>query len=154
LLLGDIVSPAGAFHFSGDIDQVKYFDHALGDSDVLDTYANPNGATATNGLVSSFKADGNALDSKGANDATVLPLQGSLLSPVAIISPPAARLQNARVIAGNFQATLTGPDGVAYVILSSTNLSTWTPIYTNVVPFTFTNAPAAGGMKYYRAVSE
>jgi hypothetical protein len=53
---------------------------------------------------------------------------------------------------GQFQFSVTGVPGYNYAVWGSTNLSDWTPLQTNVSPFTFidTNADAFSS-RFYRA---
>jgi hypothetical protein len=78
------------------------------------------------------------------NSATVL------LSVYASVVPAlsgAGQLAN-----GQFQLSVTGVPGYNYVIAASTNLIDWTPLQTNISPFTFidTNAAAVPD-RFYRA---
>lgn len=55
---------------------------------------------------------------------------------------------------GNSQMrfSLEGTSGKQYIVLGSTNLVAWTPVYTNTAPFLFTNTPnSAMGQQYFRA---
>lgn len=61
---------AGGLPYRGGLDEVKIFDHALSASDVLGTYNNPSGSAATNGLVSWWRGENNALDSWGGLHGT------------------------------------------------------------------------------------
>ena len=58
----------------------------------------------------------------------------------------------AHLAGGQFQFSLSGVPGYSYVVSGSTNLSNWTPLQTNVSPFTFsdTNADLFPG-RFYRA---
>jgi hypothetical protein len=154
LLLGDVLGSPSEFHFPGDLDEVKFFDHALSDAEVQTSYTNLN---AANGLVSWWKGEDNTGDSVSSHDGIPLPPAGSVLSDVAVLTAAAVTpvLGSATTSGGNFQATLSGPTGMSYVILRSADLSNWTPLVTNTVPFTFTDPLAAGtGGRFYRAVSQ
>ena len=53
---------------------------------------------------------------------------------------------------GGFQFGVTGVPGYNYAVLGSTNLSDWTPLQTNVSPFTFVDTNAAAlPTRFYRA---
>lgn len=59
---------------------------------------------------------------------------------------------------GGFQFQLIGPVGNQYVIMASTNLTTWIPIATNVIPgsgiLSITDPFATNyNRRFYRAVS-
>jgi hypothetical protein len=48
---------------------------------------------------------------------------------------------------------VTNSPGQSVVIQASTNLISWIPIYTNIVPFTFTNFDSTNyPARFYRAV--
>ena len=155
LLVGEVEANTGAFHFPGDIDEIKYFDHALNADAVLASFN--GGAAATNGLVSSWKAEDNTLDSVGTNHGKPLPAPGSLLSDVAVLtiqSGGEVRLNSAAITGGNFQAAVAGISGVSYIVQRTVNFSTWTPVTTNAAPFTFSD-PLGGTdtARLYRAIS-
>jgi hypothetical protein len=155
-IIGDFLT-SGGNNYGGDIDEVKLFDHALSDADVMDTYTNINGETGTNGLISWWKGEGNTLDSIGQNNGHFLPLAGSVLSQVAVltITSSAVNFTNASISGGVFHATLTGSGGTSYVVQRANDLknSLWTPIVTNIVPFSF-NDPIGSGNEFYRAVAQ
>ena len=63
------------------------------------------------------------------------------------LAPPALNTN------GSFQTALAGVNGGRYLIQTSTNLSGWTPLTTNVAPFTLTITNlAADSRRFYRAV--
>jgi hypothetical protein len=158
LLIGEVEANSGAFHFPGDIDEVKFYDHALTAEQVLAS-SNTNNPATIPGLISHWKGDDNTLDSVGSNHGKPLPAPGSLLSDIAVLTVQGGgggevRLSNAGVSAGNFQAALTGAAGGRYIIQRSANFSEWTPVVTNAAPFTFTDSViGATATRFYRAVS-
>jgi hypothetical protein len=158
-LIGDVWSgqTPGPWHFPGDVDEVKYFDHALSDTDVLASYNNLNSPAGTNGLVSWWKADGNTLDFKGNHDGFPVPPPGSVLSDIATLSVPVVSptLTQVGIAGGNFRATVSGTAGQAYVVLRSPDLKTWGPLVTNTGSFTFTDPVVAGtAARFYRAQAQ
>jgi hypothetical protein len=68
------------------------------------------------------------------------------------IAAPAA-LTSAAFTNGQFTFALSGSPGASYVVQTSTNLAgaDWTPIFTNVSPFVFTDANPATPQMFYRA---
>ncbi|HEX7653624.1 MAG TPA: YHYH protein [Verrucomicrobiae bacterium] len=74
----------------------------------------------------------------------------------AYVSGTNAVLGNATYSSGNFIFNLTGTSGASYVIQTTTNLAsgTWTPVYTNTAPFSFTNpGSTAYTQRFFRAVT-
>ena len=68
--------------------------------------------------------------------------------------PAAARLTPAMLSAGQFAFTVSGTAGCNYVVQVSTNLSNWSPMATNVPPFTFVDPNASNfSRRFYRAVA-
>lgn len=140
--------------FPGDLDEIKIFDHALSSDDVMQTFTNATGTASTNGLISLWKGEGNALDTIGSNDGRLVPIPGSVLSsPASLTVIGLSVLSNPGVVGGNFQASLSGPAGQSYIIQRSSDFSAWTPIATNSVPFTFTD-PVGNSARFYRAISQ
>lgn len=57
---------------------------------------------------------------------------------------------NGAAVGTNFNVTVTSPSS-ATVIMASTNLVTWAPVYTNTPPFTFTDSISQYPGRFYRA---
>jgi len=54
---------------------------------------------------------------------------------------------------GSLRLSVSGASGQTAIIQASTNLVSWVPVYTNFVPFTFTNLDSTSyRMRFYRAV--
>jgi len=71
---------------------------------------------------------------------------------VGVVTPPqiTAKLLSPN---GGFQLSIGSASASLATIQASTNLTTWTPIYTNTPPFTFTDLPnAAFPFRFYRVV--
>jgi len=54
---------------------------------------------------------------------------------------------------GQFRFSVNGTNGPDYLVLTSTNLSSWSPLWTNFsppLPFTFTNATTNASQRFYR----
>jgi hypothetical protein len=157
LIIGDFSSPPTGSLFGGDIDEIKLFDHSLGDADVASTFADQNSAPATTGLISWWKGENNAFDTIGTNNGRIVPPGGTVSSDAATLTLvlPSAIFQNARVTAGNFQATLTGPNGQTYVVQRASGLNNpvWVNIATNTLPFAVNDA-LTGSSSFYRAVAQ
>jgi hypothetical protein len=72
--------------------------------------------------------------------------------PAAAMEPPT--LVSPSYLAGSFRCEIIGSPGATYVVLGSTNMQTWFPLFTNTAPFKFTD-PLAGhfASRVYRARS-
>lgn len=54
---------------------------------------------------------------------------------------------------GAFQLSVTGASGQSVIVQASTNLVNWLPVYTNLIPFTFTNLDSTNfPLRFYRTV--
>lgn len=160
LLVGDVLDPPSIYHFPGQIDEVKMFNFAMSADDAAETFTNSTSTAATNGLIGWWKGEGNALDSWSTNNGEILLPPSSVTSAIATLiisySPPALSGPALNTTLGTFQATVTGPTGSTYVVQRTYDLAAgdWTPIATNVVPFTFTNSPGVSEAAFYRVVSQ
>ena len=155
VLIGDYSSPPSGFGFTGGIDEVKFFDHALNDNDVLNSYTNLNDFGSTNGLVSWYQAEGNALDSWEHNNGMFVPIAGYEISANGLFVLPPAQFVNPLMTPSGFQSSLQGPTGNHYVVQYSSDLITWVPFVTNTIPFSFTNSNVPVNQKrFYRAVQQ
>ena len=54
-------------------------------------------------------------------------------------------------VKGQFSFGISGVPGYSYVIQSSTNLTDWVSLQTNISPFTFTDTNAVNPLEFYRA---
>ncbi len=92
----------------------------------------------------------------GSYSVVITNVAGSTNSAVAVLSVYASAtpaLSGAGKLAdGQFQLSVTGVPGYNYVVAASTNLIDWTPLQTNISPFTFsdTNIVALPD-RFYRA---
>jgi endonuclease/exonuclease/phosphatase family metal-dependent hydrolase len=82
-------------------------------------------------------------------------VQGIINSVSGSTNPPAIPAVLSAPILGNgqFQMLVTGSADSNYVMLAATNLTTttWTPLFTNVSPYIFTDADLTAPQKFYRA---
>jgi hypothetical protein len=156
-IIGDFVTTGGN-NYGGDIDEVKLFNYALSDAEVMDTYTNTTGPSSTNGLISWWRGESNTFDSFGQNNGHFLPLPGTILSDVSVLtvgSTGSLNFTNVSVSAGVFRATVTGTGNQTVVIERTSTLTgpNWTPVTTNTTSFQFTD-PIGGGNMFYRAVTQ
>jgi Immunoglobulin I-set domain len=71
-------------------------------------------------------------------------------------SPSAPALSSVTYTNNQFQLSVTGTSGVNYIVQMATNLASpvWTPVQTNIAPFTFTEPSADGfSQRFYRVLS-
>lgn len=166
LLIGDFAEPPGALmnsgvlHYPGQIDEVKVFNIALSAGAVADTFTNATSIDATNGLVSWWKGEGNVVDSWSTNSTLALLPPGTVTSDAAILTiaipPPTLSGSIFNPTLRTFQASVSGPTGTSCVVQRAYSLpgGPWTPIYTNVAPFTFTDTESTNRAAFYRAVTQ
>jgi autotransporter-associated beta strand protein len=112
---------------------------------------NLSGATAT-----SLVLPGVTTPQAGSYFVSVTNVAGSTNSTTAVLSvyaTAAPSLSGAiQLASGQFQFSLSGVPGYDYAVLGSTNLTNWTPLQTNVSPFTFTDTnDGSFPSRYYRA---
>ena len=74
-------------------------------------------------------------------------------APAGVVQPPIL-VSPTNLPGGLFKFEVTGSPGATYVVLGSTDLKTWIPLFTNTAPFKFTD-PLAGQFprRVYRARS-
>jgi hypothetical protein len=78
---------------------------------------------------------------------------------VTVKPPPAPLFLAVPAIAlnGQFSMTLSGVAGQSYVVMASTDLLTWVPLNTNILPGTWTNwsdpGTSTNGSRYYRTLT-
>jgi len=78
----------------------------------------------------------------------------SVVATVMAPTPPSLSAFFIHGPGGSFQLTVTNNPGSTNIIQASTNLLTWLPVYTNIVPFTYTNFDNTNfAHRFYRAVS-
>jgi hypothetical protein len=74
---------------------------------------------------------------------------------VTVIPPPKPVIGSVSINYGQFAFTVDGTNGPDYIVLASTNLTTWLPLWTNaspMLPFGFTNATTNFSQRFYRVV--
>jgi sugar lactone lactonase YvrE len=157
----ELAEPAGlAFDGEGDL----YISCAAGNN-IIEIPTNGTPTTFFSGL---FDPRGLAFDAAGnlyvaateeyailkispQASASLFAFNSSGGEPVALAFQPIPSLQGVYA-GGTFQLSVTMPSPYyTTIIQSSTNLVTWTSVYTNTPPFTFTDS-VAGAMRAYRAV--
>jgi hypothetical protein len=137
LIFGDYQVARG-LPYAGDFDEVKIFNRVLTGTEIADTFANVGSTTGSENLVSWYKGEGNALDSKGTNNGTAtiapfdfaagkinqsfFPKGGNALIPDApSLQPASLTLQTwvKSVAPGNFRYVISksrAAGGVSYAI--------------------------------------
>jgi len=72
---------------------------------------------------------------------------------VTVIPPAKPALSAAGLNSGQFNFTVNGDSGPDYILLASTNLTNWLPLWTNyspLLPFNYTNAVTNFSQRFYR----
>ena len=115
-----------------------------------------NGTNLSGAAAAALMLTNVMLGQAGSYSVAITNLAGATNSATAILSvyaPAAPTLSGPSFLAnGQFQFSLTGAPGYNYAVWGSTNLSDWTPLQTNVSPFTFIDTnPAAFPGRFYRA---
>lgn len=98
-----------------------------------------NIAGATN---SSYSIASVATNDAGAYSVVVTNFAGSVTSSGAVLGvyhSATATLSSYSATTNSFTLTVTGVAGYSYVVEATTNFSAWTPVATNVSPFSYTN---------------
>jgi hypothetical protein len=73
--------------------------------------------------------------------------------PTGIVLPPTL-VSATNLPGGSFKFEVIGSPGAPYVVLGSTNMQTWSPLFTNTAPFKFTDTQAGQfPRRFYRARS-
>lgn len=79
--------------------------------------------------------------------------ESALSEEVVYVAPVVpATLEQAAQADGNFEFTVSGATGEKYVVEASSDLTSWAPVATNTVPFTFVDTDASSFSKrFYRS---
>jgi hypothetical protein len=77
----------------------------------------------------------------------------SSVASLTVYTTPAATLSAPVISTNGFQLTVTGVPGFQYAVETSTNLTDWLPLLTNIVPFDFGDPDAVNHtQRFYRSV--
>jgi hypothetical protein len=132
-------------------------------------------ATSTTAMTYKWYFNGNVFTGYGQGDPTITVTNvqtanagvysvevknagGKVTSSNAVLTVTSAPLQftSASMATNGFTILLSGPTGLNYVVLASTNLSDWTPISTNAAPtgsVTYTDTTVTNYiLRYYKAM--
>ena len=74
---------------------------------------------------------------------------------VTVLNPAKPVLSGAGINNGRFSFTVNGTNGPDYIVLTSTNLANWSPLWTNlspVLPFSYTNAVTNHDQLFYQVL--
>jgi autotransporter-associated beta strand protein len=115
-----------------------------------------NATNLTGATTSALLLTNVTISQSGSYSVSVTNLAGVTNSRMAVLSvyATAAPMLSGvgRLANGQFQFSLTGVPGYDYAVSGSTNLSDWTPLQTNVSPFTFTDTNTGNyPSRFYRA---
>lgn len=139
-----VILQADASDTDGTVTNVQFFSGAASLGNVT---AAPFNFTNNNLPAGNYTFTAKAFDNLGATTAS---------SALSIFVETNAMLSGAaEAVNGQFQFTITGIAGQTYSIEASTNLTTWTPLITNVAPadtFNFTDSVSTNFIhRFYRA---
>jgi len=88
-------------------------------------------------------------------DGGTPPLSATQSFLATVISPVTPTLSQARATNNIFSMQVNGSSGPDYMVLASTNLTGWSPLWTNyspVLPFNFTDTPTNSSQRFYRVL--
>jgi len=115
-----------------------------------------NGGNITGATSSSYTKNNVTTNDTGNYTVVASNSVGSATSATAVLTvynSAAGTLSASTYTNNQFKFSLTGVPGYSYVIQASTNLTSWTSIYTNTSPFTFTDASATNyPYRFYKAI--
>jgi hypothetical protein len=116
-----------------------------------------NGTNLPAATVATLALTNVAMSQAGEYSVVITNIAGSVISSTATLSvydsvAPSMASQGYG-INGEFQLIVTGVPGYSYIVQASTNLLDWTPVQTNVSPFSFTDVSTTNyPNQFYRAV--
>jgi autotransporter-associated beta strand protein len=115
-----------------------------------------NGTNLPAGTASALLLPSVSESQAGSYSVVITNVAGSTNSAVVVLSVYASAVPAlsgaGQVASGQFQFSVSGVPGYNYVVAASTNLIDWTPLQTNISPFTFTDTNiVAIPDRFYRA---
>ena len=115
-----------------------------------------NATNLTGATTSALLLTNLSLSQAGSYSVSITNLAGVTNSRMAVLSVYATAAPNlsaaGQLANGQFQFSLTGVPGFDYAVSASSNLTDWTPLQTNVSPFTFTDTNTGNyPSRFYRA---
>jgi uncharacterized repeat protein (TIGR01451 family) len=129
-----------------------------GDTVICSLGSISNGATAALGIQVLAGAAGTVVNTATVSTAsTDLYLAGNTVTNSTTVATPPSSYLEATNIAGSLQLTLLGQAGQNYAIQVSSNLLTWTSVFTNTASlftgsFIYTDSRTNAPLRFYRAI--
>jgi chitinase len=136
---------ASATDADGTVTNVAFFNGATLLGNVTSGVGNQYSLTWNNATVGSYTLSARATDNSGATNT--FPAVINVVVQSLILTLPGTQTN------GQFQLTFQGQNGQNYVVETSTNMTDWTPVWTNAPTngvLMFTNLNATDGSRFYR----
>jgi hypothetical protein len=140
-----IILTALATDPNGTVTNVAYFNGATLLGNIASGIGNQFSLTWSNAAVGSYTLSARATDNSGATNKSS--------ATIAIVVQPLTLTASGTQTSGRFVLTFQGQNGQNYVLETSTNLSVWTPVWTNTPVngvLSFTNLNATDRSRFYR----
>jgi hypothetical protein len=140
-----ITLTASATDPNGTVTNVAFFNGTTLLGNVANGIGNQYSLTWSNAPVGSYTLIARATDNSGATNKSP--------ASIAIAVQPLTLTASGTQTNGQFRLTFQGQHGQNYVLETSTNLSVWTPVWTNAPTdgvLTFTNDNATDQARFYR----
>ena len=140
-----ITLTASATDADGTVTNVAFFNGTTLLSNVTTSVGSQYSMTWNNAAVGSHTLTASATDNTGATNKSP--------ATIAIVVQPLTLTMPGTQINGQFRLTFQGQNGQNYVLATSTNLTDWTPVWTNAPVngvLSFTNVNATDRSRFYR----
>jgi beta-galactosidase len=140
-----IALTASATDANGAVTNVAFFSGTTLLGNVTNGVGNQFNLMWSNAPVGSYTLSARATDNSGATNKSS--------ATIAIVVQPLTLALPGTQIKGQFRLTFQGQNGQNYVLETSTNLTGWTPVWTNAPTngvLTFTNVNATDRARFYR----
>ena len=140
-----ITLTASATDANGAVTNVAFFSGTTLLGNVTNGVGNQYSLMWSNAAAGSYTLSARATDNSGATNKSP--------ATIAIVVQPLALTLPGKQTSGQFRLTFQGQNGQNYVLETSTNLTDWTPVWTNAPAngvLSFTNVNATDRSRFYR----
>jgi hypothetical protein len=140
-----ITLTASATDADGTVTNVAFFNGTTLLGNVTTSVGNQYSLTWNNAAVGSYTLNASATDNSGATNTSP--------ATIAIVVQPLTLTASGMPTSGQFGLTFQGQNGQNYVLETSTNMTDWTPVWTNAPAnglLMFTNVSATDRSRFYR----